>query len=121
MSIKKNLLPRQKIKYRIRKKIIGTPDVPRLVVYRSLKNISAQIIDDINRKTLFSVSSVSKEIKSEVINMKKTEKSKIIGKKIAELAIKNNISKVVFDRNGYLYHGRVKAVADAAREAGLKF
>lgn len=121
MPTKTRLEPRQKIKLRIRKRIIGTNEVPRFVIFRSLNNIYAQLIDDINGKTLCSVSSVAKDVKSEAGKISKTEKSKLIGKKIAEKASEKNISKVVFDRNGYLYHGRVKAIADAAREAGLKF
>jgi len=121
MPTKTNLTPRKKIKLRIRKRIIGTPEVPRFVIFRSLTNVYAQLIDDINGKTLCSVSSISKESKGEASKVSKTDKSKLIGKKIAEKAAEKSISKVVFDRNGYLYHGRVKAIADAAREAGLKF
>jgi large subunit ribosomal protein L18 len=80
------------------------------------------LVDDINGKTLFTVSTISKDVKDSLKEKaSKTEKSKIIGKKLAEKALENNIKKVVFDRNGYLYHGRVKAIADAAREAGLEF
>lgn len=121
MPVKTNLEPRQKIKYRLRKRIKGTPDVPRFVIFRSLSNIYAQLIDDINGKTLCSVSSIAKDVKGDASKASKTEKSKMIGKKIAEKAASLNITSVVFDRNGYLYHGRVKAIADAAREAGLKF
>lgn len=122
MPGKTKLLPRRKIKYRIRKKIIGTSERPRFVVFRSLNNIYAQLIDDINSKTICSVSSVSKDVKKEISGkVSKSDKSKLIGKKIAEKAGENKIKKVVFDRNGYLYHGRVKAIADAAREAGLEF
>lgn len=121
MPTKTKLEPRKKIKLRIRKRIIGTPEVPRLVVFRSLSNVYAQLIDDINGKTICSVSSIAKDVKTEAAKATKTDKSKLIGKKIAEKAAEKNISKVVFDRNGYLYHGRVKAIADAAREAGLKF
>ena len=120
MPTKTKLTPREKIKLRLRKKIIGTPEVPRLAIFRSLNNIYAQLVDDINRKTICSVSSTAKEVK-EGGKISKTDKSKLVGKKIAEKASEKNISKVVFDRNGYLYHGRVKAIADAAREAGLKF
>ncbi|MCC6865021.1 MAG: 50S ribosomal protein L18 [Ignavibacteria bacterium] len=121
MPVKTNLQARQKIKYRLRKRITGTSKVPRFVVFRSLSNIYAQLIDDVNGKTLCSVSSIAKDLKSETSKSSKTEKSKFIGKKIAEKAAGMNITTVVFDRNGYLYHGRVKAIADAAREAGLKF
>ena len=121
MPTKAKLTHRQKIKYRIRKKIIGTAERPRLVIFRSLNNIYAQLVDDINGKTLHSVSSVSKELESESKGKAKMEKSKLVGKRIAEMALQNNIKKVVFDRNGYLYHGRVKAIADTARESGLEF
>lgn len=121
MPSKAKLTHRQKIKYRIRKKVTGTAQRPRLVIFRSLNNIYAQLIDDINGKTLCSVSSVSKELKSESKEKAKMEKSKLVGKKIAEAALQSNIKKVVFDRNGYLYHGRVKAIADSARESGLEF
>ena len=95
---------------------------PRFVVSRSLKNIQGQIIDDINGKTLLSVSSLDKSLKSEIAKAKgKVERSKIVGKKIGEKAKKNKIKEVWFDRNGYPYTGRVKAMADAARNTGLKF
>jgi large subunit ribosomal protein L18 len=122
MSVKSNLTSRQKIKFRIRKKIVGSPERPRLVVYRSLNNIYAQLVDDINNKTICSASSAGKKF-SEQLKEKtpKSNKSKTIGKMIAQKALEMNIKKVVFDRNGYLYHGRVKAVADGAREGGLEF
>lgn len=113
--------PRKKIKYRIRKRIKGTAERPRLTIFRSLNNIYVQLVDDINGKTICSVSSVTKDVKGSLGKASKTDKSKEIGKRIAEKAKENNIKKVVFDRNGYLYHGRIKAVADAAREAGLEF
>jgi len=95
---------------------------PRFVVSRSLKNIQGQIIDDINGKTLLSVSSLDKSLKSEIAKARgKVERSKIVGKKIGEKAKKNKIKEVWFDRNGYPYTGRVKAMADAARKTGLKF
>jgi large subunit ribosomal protein L18 len=107
---------------RIRNKIQGTPEIPRLCIYRSLSNIYAQLIDDVSGKTLVSVSSISKDIKPTLSEVKgKVNLSKVIGKSIAEKAVAANITSVVFDRNGYRYHGRVKAVADAARENGLKF
>ncbi len=119
---KKALTRREKIKYKIRKRVSGTVSTPRLVVFRSLNHIYGQLIDDFNAKTLMSVSSKSKEVTDKVTGEKgKIEVSKIVGKLIAEKAIKNNISSVVFDRNGYLFHGRVKALADSAREGGLKF
>lgn len=122
MSVKTNLSSRQKIKYRIRKRIIGSPERPRMVVFRSLNNIYVQLIDDINSKTLCSASSADKDIKTQAQEKSsKSNKSKLVGKLIAQKASENNIKTVVFDRNGYLYHGRVKAVAEGAREGGLKF
>lgn len=110
---------RYRIKKRIRKIINGTPENPRLSVFRSNKQIYAQIIDDLSGKTLVSASSLDKEIDAGKVN--KTEQATMVGKLIAEKAKKANIEKVVFDRNGYLYHGRVKSIAEAAREGGLKF
>lgn len=113
---------RERIRYQIRKNIKGTSDKPRMVVYRSANHIYAQIIDDLNGKTILSVSTKSKDITGKLIEAKgKIEVSKLIGKTAAEKALSQNISSVVFDRNGYLYHGRVKALADGAREGGLKF
>jgi len=118
----KNISRREKIKFKIRKKISGTPDKPRLVVFRSLNHIYVQMIDDTNNKTLLHVASNSKIVQDQFKGIKgKISKSKIVGKLTAEKALSQNINAVVFDRNGYLYHGRVKAVADGAREAGLKF
>ena len=110
---------RTKIKMRIRKKISGTAETPRLTVFRSNKQISVQIIDDINKKTIVAASSLVKEISEKKVN--KTKIAKLVGKLIANRAKEAGVSDVVFDRNGYLYHGRVKALADAAREGGLKF
>ena len=107
--------PRQK---RVRAKVRGTSDRPRLCVYRSLKNISAQIIDDEKQVTLVSASTLDKEVKTKASNI---ASSKEVGALIAKRAIEKNIKSVVFDRNGYLYHGKVEALADAAREAGLEF
>lgn len=113
---------RAKIKASIRKKISGTAQRPRLTVYRSLGNIYGQIIDDVSGKTLVAASSISKEVKAELVSAKsKKEKSLAVGKILAKKALEKNIQNVVFDRNGYLYHGRVKALADGAREGGLKF
>jgi large subunit ribosomal protein L18 len=110
---------RNRIKYRIRKIVKGTQERPRMSVFRSNKEIYVQLIDDTNGKSLIQVSSMSKEISEQKVT--KTEKAMLVGKLIAEKAQENNIQTVTFDRNGYLYHGRVKALADAAREAGLKF
>lgn len=102
---------------RVRTKISGTPECPRLNVFRSNANIHAQIIDDVNGKTLVAASSVSLKLE----NGGNVEAAKKVGEAIAKAALEKNITNVVFDRGGYVYHGRVKAVADAAREAGLKF
>jgi large subunit ribosomal protein L18 len=120
--IRKGKNTRLRSKRRIRKKISGTPETPRLTIYRSLGNIYGQLIDDTNRITLASASSLSKEIKEEIRSVKgKISRSKMIGMLVAKKAIEKNIKEVVFDRNGYRYHGRVKAFADGAREGGLKF
>ena len=104
------------------KVIRGSEDRPRLVVYRSNKTIYGQIVDDVNHKTLISVSGLTKDIKNSVSKAKsKVEQSKIIGTTLGEKAKALKIKKVVFDRNGYLYHGRVKALADGARDTGLEF
>lgn len=109
---------RIRIKRRIRKRITGTNESPRLSVYRSNKEIYAQIINDLDGKTLAAASSLGDK---SAHNGNKVEQAVTVGKKIAEAAKSAGIEKVVFDRNGYLYHGRVKALADAARENGLKF
>lgn len=108
---------RAKIKRRIRKNISGTPSVPRLSVFRSNKQIYAQVIDDTTGTTLVSASSYN----NKAANGTKIEQAAAVGKEIAEKAIKAGVEAVVFDRNGYLYHGRVKSLADSAREGGLKF
>ncbi len=113
---------RVRIKNQIRKKISGTAEKPRLAVFRSLKGISAQLIDDLNGKTITSINSVSKDLSAKLKDVKgKTDKSRETGKALAEAAKAKNITHVVFDRNGYLYHGRVKALAEGAREGGLIF
>ncbi len=110
---------RLRIKHRIRKIISGTPERPRMTVFRSSKEIYVQLIDDLAGKTLLSGSSLEKDIAS--AEGTKTEKARLVGKFIAEKALQAGISNVVFDRDGYLYHGRVKSLAEAAREGGLKF
>ncbi len=120
--IKRNTNSRLRSKTRIRKKISGTAEVPRLSIYRSIKQIYAQIIDDSTGNTLVAVSSLSKELSDEIKNSKgKISKSKLVGNLIAKKALEKKISNVVFDRNGYRYHGRVQAIAEGAREGGLKF
>ncbi len=108
-------MERERRHKRIRHKILGSLDRPRLVVYRSLKYIYAQIVDDTKHHTLVSISSMG------IKKGTKTEKSKECGKKLAELAKKKKIKEVVFDRSGYKYHGRVRSLAEGAREGGLKF
>ncbi len=110
---------RQKIRYRIRKKVSGTATKPRLSVFRSNTDIYAQLIDDNAGVTITAASSREKDIAAQKIN--KTEKSKLVGAAIARKAIELGVSAIVFDRGGNLYHGRVKAVAEGAREGGLKF
>ncbi len=110
---------RAKIKKRIRGVVSGTATAPRLSVFRSNTDIYAQIIDDVAGKTLVSASSKIKEIAAQKGN--KVEQAKLVGKAVAEKAIQAGIKAVCFDRNGYLYHGRVKSLADGAREGGLKF
>ena len=110
---------RAKRHLRVRKKISGTPERPRLSVYRSEKNIYAQIIDDINAVTIVSASSLEKDFSAKAGGNK--EAAKMIGEAVAKRALDKGITEVVFDRGGYVYHGRVQALAEAAREAGLKF
>lgn len=106
---------------RIRARISGTAERPRVSVFRSLENIFVQIIDDVNGVTLVSASTIDKEVKALVKNGGNIEAATTVGKKLAERALAKNIKSVVFDRGGYIYTGRVKALADAAREAGLEF
>ncbi len=113
---------RFKKKRMIRKKVYGTTDRPRLVVFRSLKNIYGQLVDDSTKKTLTTVSSRSKELREQLESLAdKSQTAKVVGKALATKALAMNVRKVVFDRNGYLYHGRVKALAEGAREGGLLF
>lgn len=113
-----NRLQRHK---RVRRKITGTTQRPRLCVFRSSNNIYAQIIDDANRVTLTAASSLDAEVKGAVNHSGNKEAAKMVGAMIAKRAIEKGITEVVFDRGGYLYHGRVQVLAEAAREAGLKF
>jgi len=111
-----------KSKKRRKTQIIGTAERPRLVVYRSLKYIYGQIVDDSKEKTILTASNLSKELKKDTSKAKsKIESSKKVGELIAKMALKKKIKRVVFDRNGYKYHGRVKAFAEGAREGGLDF
>jgi large subunit ribosomal protein L18 len=118
-SVKERRLRRKR---RTRKKINGTPERCRLTIYRSLSHFYAQIIDDTAMRTLVAASSADKEIAQQIASAtSKIERSKIVGELLAKRALAANVKSVVFDRNGYLYHGRVKAFAEAAREGGLLF
>ena len=112
---------RQKRKRRIRKKIFGTEQRPRLSVFRSAKHIYAQIVVDSTGSTVLAASTLSPEIRVEIGDLKKSEAAKKVGEWIGKKASEKNIRKVIFDRNGFLYHGRVKALAEGARESGLEF
>ena len=118
------IVGRERRKLRIRRKINGTADKPRLSVFRSARHIYAQVVDDVAGTTVAHASTLSKDVKAEAASQaraKKLDAAKKVGEAIAKALLAKGISKVVFDRNGYLYHGRVRALADAAREAGLKF
>ncbi len=112
---------RQRRKLRIRTKISGSTERPRLSVFRSASHIYAQVVDDVAGRTIATASTLSRDLKGTLENDTKTEAAKKVGALIAKICLEKQVDKVVFDRNGYLYHGRVKALADAAREAGLKF
>lgn len=115
------IVGRERRKLRIRQKINGTSEKPRLSVFRSAKHIYAQVVDDVAGKTVAHASTLSREVRGDANDAKKLDAAKKVGQAIAKALLAKGISKVVFDRNGYLYHGRVRALADAAREAGLKF
>ena len=120
-AIKKKHLQRQRRKRHVRKKVNGTPDRPRLTVFRSHKNIYAQIIDDVEGKTLVAASTLSKDLDESLAGGGDRAAASAIGKALAAKAVKAGIKKVVFDRNGFAYHGRVRDLADAARKGGLEF
>jgi large subunit ribosomal protein L18 len=115
------IVGRERRKLRIRRKINGTPARPRLTVFRSSKHIYAQVVDDLAGKTVAHASTLSRDVRADVSEANKSDAAKKVGAAIAKLLLSQGIDKIVFDRNGYLYHGRVRALADAAREAGLKF
>jgi len=125
MIRKKTRKERQGIRHRrVRRKLRGTSNTPRLSVFKSSKHIYAEIIDDIKEHTLIAASTLTPKIREALNNegkKKKVETAKLVGKYIGEMALSRGIKKVCFDRGGYLYHGRVKAFADGAREAGLEF
>ncbi len=112
---------RERRKHSIRKKVNGTAERPRLTVFRSSKHIYAQVVNDDAHQTIATASTLDEQIIPQLAGLKKSEKAKKIGAAIAEKLKAKGIDKVVFDRNGYIYHGRIMALADAAREAGLKF
>jgi large subunit ribosomal protein L18 len=115
------IVGRERRKLRIRQKINGTSEKPRLSVFRSAKHIYAQVVDDVAGTTVAHVSTLSRDVRSDVTEASKLDAAKRVGQAIAKALLAKGIDRVVFDRNGYLYHGRVRALADAAREAGLKF
>lgn len=120
MGVKnKKVYRRKRIKMRIRKTVNGTSDRPRMTIFRSNKQIYVQLIDDLNGKTIVSASSREKALEDSKVN--KMEQAQKVGNLVAEKAKSAGVSTVVFDRNGYLYHGRVKSLAEAARKGGLKF
>ena len=118
---KKRLLARRRRHRRVRKKVFGTAERPRLNVFRSLRRIHAQIIDDERGHTLVAISTLDNIVSDELAGLDKTAQAKVVGKALAERAQAKGIQNIVFDRGGYKYHGRVKALADSAREAGLEF
>ena len=122
MILKNTMERRMRRKASIRKRVSGTTSRPRLTIYRSLKHVYAQIVDDTQGRTIISTSSLSKELREQAKSAKsEIEVCKLVGIAMAKKALEKNIQEVLFDRNGYLYHGRVRAVADGAREGGLKF
>jgi len=121
ISTKSKSAARLRRKRSIRKKINGTPERPRLSIFRSARHIYAQVIDDASGSTLASASTLSKDLKSELDGKSKTEQAKLVGMAIAKHCLDKDIRQVAFDRNGFIYHGRVAAVAEGAREGGLDF
>ncbi|HMZ06521.1 MAG TPA: 50S ribosomal protein L18 [Anaerolineales bacterium] len=121
MANKNRAVARERRHARVRKNLFGGSDRPRLNVFKSLTGIYAQIIDDMEGNTLVSASTVDKELREQMKGMKKTEQAKAVGKAIAERAKSKGIASVVFDRGGFRYTGRIKALADGAREGGLQF
>jgi large subunit ribosomal protein L18 len=115
------IVGRERRRLRIRRKISGTSERPRLSVFRSARHIYAQVVDDVAGKTVAHASTLSRDVRGEVEEASKLDAAKTVGQTIAKMLLAKGIDKVVFDRSGYLYHGRVRALADAARAAGLKF
>jgi large subunit ribosomal protein L18 len=116
-----HLAGRKRRKLRIRQHVTGTEARPRLTVFRSAKHIYAQVIDDVARRTLASASTVCPDLRGTVTEDSKTDAAKKVGALVAKICLEKKIAKVVFDRNGFMYHGRIKALADAARKGGLSF
>jgi len=106
---------------RVRRKVVGTPERPRLNVYRSLRHIYAQVIDDQAGRTLVAASTLDPEIRDRLVGLDKTAQARLVGELVAKRALARGVKQVVFDRGGFLYHGRVRALAEASREAGLEF
>jgi len=121
MSTNTKLETRDRRRRRIRKKVEGTQERPRLTVFRSNKHIYAQVIDDFNNQSLASVSTLTKALVAQIEGQKKRDQAKLVGVALAKACTEKGITKVVFDRNGYAYHGRVSALAEGAREGGLEF
>jgi large subunit ribosomal protein L18 len=115
------LTGRERRKFRIRNKISGSGERPRLTVFRSARHIYAQVVDDVDGRTIAAASTLSRDLKGTLDSDTKMDAAKKVGALVAKICLEKKVEKVVFDRNGYLYHGRVKALADAAREAGLNF
>lgn len=120
-QVKQKYYARKRRQTRVRARIEGTAERPRLNVYRSLSNIYAQVIDDIDGKTLASASTIDKDVVAQLDNKNKVDAARIVGKVVAERAKNAGVTKVIFDRAGYRYHGRIAALAEGAREAGLEF
>jgi len=121
MANKSREVSRKRRHVHVRKRVSGTPERPRLSVYRSLSEIYAQVIDDTTGKTLAAVSTIDKEFRAKLAKMKKSEQAREVGKAVAQRAKSKGIQQVVFDRSGYRYQGRIKALAEGAREGGLQF
>ena len=118
--LKTKRVRRARRKIRVRKRVYGSPEKPRLTVFRSHKNISAQLIDDLSGRTLVQASSLNKDVREEIPYGGNAAAARRVGQLLAQRAVVQNIKEATFDRNGYRFHGRVKALADAAREAGLR-
>ena len=115
------IVGRERRKLRIRQRITGTPERPRLSIFRSAKHIYAQVVDDVSGKTVAHASTLSRDVRAAISESTKVDAAKSVGQAIAKMLLAKGIESIVFDRNGYLYHGRVRALAESAREAGLKF